>query len=50
MTCRCPNPPVCRSEASTPPVDGDKITSINVFPKDTKALHELTDASVTPPP
>ena len=31
-------------------VDGDKITSINVFPKDTKALYELTAAGVAPLP
>jgi ketosteroid isomerase-like protein len=31
-------------------IDGDKITSINVFPKDTKALYDLTAAGVTPLP
>jgi ketosteroid isomerase-like protein len=31
-------------------VDGDKITSINVFPKDTKALYDLTAAAVAPLP
>ena len=31
-------------------VDADKITSINVFPKDTKALYDLTDAGMAPHP
>ena len=31
-------------------VDGDKITSINVFPKDTKALYDLTAVDVAPTP
>ena len=31
-------------------VDGDKITSINVYPKDTKALCELTVAGLAPLP
>jgi ketosteroid isomerase-like protein len=31
-------------------VDADKITSINVFPKDTKALYDLTDAGMAPLP
>jgi ketosteroid isomerase-like protein len=31
-------------------VDADKITSINVFPKDTKALYDLTNAGMAPLP
>jgi ketosteroid isomerase-like protein len=31
-------------------VAGDKITSINVFAKDTKALYDLTDAGSAPVP
>jgi ketosteroid isomerase-like protein len=31
-------------------VDADKITSINVFPKDTKALYDLTDGGMAPLP